>query len=321
MLTTPNDMPDELLVSYLLKEASEDDREKVEQWLLADPLNRKYFGHFRTILEASEQMAMHIEVDENEAWKRFQARTRHTEPGKTKTMRRWLQRAAILFTCVTALALAYYGWNRSKETLYASHQEPKPETLPDGSLAILNKNSEINYSIKNNTRNIKLKGEAFFEVKPDKNKPFIVDINDVRITVLGTSFNIKNAEGVTEVIVETGSVKVEKGSHSLILKSKERTTIGNNDTLMSKEKSADELYNYYRTHEFVCDGTPLWKLAEALSEAYNVHIIIEDGELRNQPLTTTFSNESLDSILNIISQTFEISVERRENKIILKKDR
>ena len=84
-----------------------------------------------------------------------------------------------------------------------------------------------------------------------------------------------------------------------------------------KEKTTDVLYNYYRTKEFVCDNTPLWKLIDAINEAYHADIVIEDSRLKNLPLTTTFHEESLEEILKVISETFNIKMERRGGQIIL----
>jgi ferric-dicitrate binding protein FerR (iron transport regulator) len=80
----------------------------------------------------------------------------------------------------------------------------------------------------------------------------------------------------------------------------------------------DKLYNYYRSKEFVCDDTPLWKLVEVLNEAYGVNIVIENKELRGLRLNTTFNNESLDTILDIVSQTFGITYTKEADRIILK---
>ena len=66
---------------------------------------------------------------------------------------------------------------------------------------------------------------------------------------------------------------------------------------MKKEQVTDKLYNYYRTKQFVCDDTPLWKLVEVVNEAYNSNILIGDPAIRNLTITTTFDNESLDQVL------------------------
>jgi ferric-dicitrate binding protein FerR (iron transport regulator) len=194
------------------------------------------------------------------------------------------------------------------------------DTLPDQSVITLNKNSQITYNstFEKDSRTVTLKGEAFFNVTPDKNKPFIIHVNGITVKVLGTSFNIRTKGTVTEVIVETGVVQVIKNKKTVLIQPKEKVLLQQHDTILAKEKVRDELYNYYRSKEFVCDNTPLWKLVEVLNEAYASNITIERKSLRALPLTTTFNNESLETILQIISATFSIEIERRGNQILLK---
>jgi ferric-dicitrate binding protein FerR (iron transport regulator) len=102
------------------------------------------------------------------------------------------------------------------------------------------------------------------------------------------------------------------------LKPSESIRVNDRDSIMTKDKVADKLYNYYRSKEFVCDDTPLWKLVEVLNAAYDANIIIGNDELRNLKLNTTFNNESLDKILEVISLTFGIKVSKEGDRIILK---
>jgi ferric-dicitrate binding protein FerR (iron transport regulator) len=171
--------------------------------------------------------------------------------------------------------------------------------------------------MKGNKRVVKLSGEAFFQVTPNREKPFVVDVNDVEVTVVGTSFNIKSKDGNTEVVVETGIVKVTKDGNTIELKPGEKTIVEKVSSSLTKEANPDKLYQYYRSKVFVCDKTPLWKLVEGLNEAYDANIVIGRKELRNLPLTTTFSNEPLDHILSIIAQTFDITIIKDQQQIIL----
>ena len=88
--------------------------------------------------------------------------------------------------------------------------------------------------------------------------------------------------------------------------------------MLVKAVEEEQLYNYYRTKEFVCDNTPLWKLVEVLNEAYQANIVIDRPGLRTLPLSATFNNESLDQVLEVISLTFNISVTRTEDTIHLR---
>jgi len=194
------------------------------------------------------------------------------------------------------------------------------DTLSDGSVVTINKGSSISYNskFKGNTRKVELKGEAFFTITPNKKKPFVISVNDVQVTVVGTSFNIKSVNGNTEVVVETGIVKVTKDGKTVELRPNEKIELHAKDAVMNKEQVSDKLYNYYRTKQFVCDDTPLWKLVEVVNEAYNSNIVIGDPAIRNLTITTTFDNESLEQVLNVIKETFNITVVKEGDTIILK---
>jgi transmembrane sensor len=209
--------------------------------------------------------------------------------------------------------------NRVKETTVVAQQAPVNDILPDGSVVTVNKGSSISYpsKFKGKTRQVALKGEAFFNVTPNKEKPFIISINDVQITVVGTSFNVKNINGNTEVVVETGIVRVTKDGKTVEVSAHEKLSTGAKDSVMVKEESKDQLYKYYRTKEFVCDDTPLWKLVQVINEAYNSHVVIGSPALKDMTITTTFNNESLEQVLNVISITFNIKVVKQGDTIIL----
>src|SRR5690606_6642173 len=135
----------------------------------------------------------------------------------------------------------------------------------DGSIIFLNKDSEIQFpkQFAKNNRTIRLiKGEAFFDIAPDAEKPFIVNVKDVKVKVVGTSFNINTNRGLTDIIVESGIVEVEKKDIIIRLKRNERVTIDKESSQLEKKEVSDQLYQYYRTKEFVADDTPLYRLIE-----------------------------------------------------------
>jgi transmembrane sensor len=319
---------DELLVKYLLDEATVEEQAEVQEWINKSSENKKHFEHFELIWRQSKQLAASSTVDEDEAWERFKQRTRrpHT-PSQTIPMPQparntgWMRAAATLVLLAGIAGMMYYFIvNRTPEMIaLRSEGGTLIDTLPDGSVVTLNRASVLTYpaNFKGNERKVMLEGEAFFNVTPDKSKPFIVQVDDVNVRVVGTSFNIKSSNEKTVVIVETGIVEVAKKEFEVKLTPHEKATVLKNQDQPIKQTNDDELYNYYRTKEFVCNGTPLWRLADVLSEAYGVHIVVSET-LKNKQLTTTFSNESLDDILGIISETFNIRVEREGSDIFLR---
>lgn len=319
-----HDMMDELLVKYLADEATPPEQELVEEWISSSEANRHYFQHFQLIWNESKELAVAAPIDENKAWQKFQRRVEKEEARKNPGLFGWWRIAASILIIVGGIwftsSILNKGTTEAEILSIASVNEVKKDTLPDGSVATLNKHSVLTYpySFKGKTRKVKLEGEAFFKVKANKEKPFIIDVNDVQVKVVGTSFNVKSNNRVIEVIVETGIVQVTKDGQMIELQAGERTSLGQNDTVATKQVSDDKLYNYYVSKTFVCDNTPLWKLVEKLNEAYNTNIRIERDELRKLPLTVTFDEESLDTILNIISQTLMIKISRNDNEIILR---
>jgi len=320
-----NHINDDLIVKYLLGEATEEECSLIEAWINSSALNRKQYEDFKTIWRQSKRLAAISMVDENAAWQRFKDRIH--QPKQTALVKkikpiRWWNVAALF---VVIIGAGYFGYKLLNEkptqnVVVASHQTTVTDTLPDGSIVTLNKNSELDYpsKFKGDTRTIALKGEAFFNVTPNKKKPFIIHVNDVTIRVVGTSFNVRSVNGVTEVIVETGVVQVIRNNKMVELQPNEKTKVIQQDSVLAKDSVQDKLYNYYRSKQFVCDNTPLWKFVEVLNEAYDANIVIENPKLRNLLLTAPFDNESLERILDVIHETFKITVINEKDRIILR---
>lgn len=316
---------DDLLVKYLLRESNKTENIEVEQWITNNAANEKYFDDFKLIWDESKQLAASTNIDEEAAWQKFQDRistSASKAPVKSISSLYWLKIAAMLIVLAGAAVLVYKIFdNKEIQTLAVNSLDKVViDTLADNSIITLNKNSTLSYPEKfeGNTRTVDLKGEAFFNISPDKTKPFIIHVNDITVRVVGTSFNIRSINGNTEVIVESGLVQVIKENKEIELHPDEKIMVKKDDSILVKENEIGTLYNYYRTREFECDNTPLWKLIEVLNQAYDANIIIGRNELRNLPITTTFNNESLNNILEIIRQTFNISVTKTGSQIILK---
>jgi transmembrane sensor len=318
---------DELLIRYLLDEATVAERGEIEIWLKADPANKAYFNQFKWIWDSSKALGRNSTVSESDAWSRFQQRIAETPQKKTRLINfsgaQWLRAAALLlivFSAALSFNLYRGGWGSGDLIVLQSGNKVLKQTLPDGSVITLNKFAKLTYpeDFNGDTRAITLDGEAFFDVAPDKQHPFIITANQSSITVLGTSFNVATSAARTEVIVETGIVEVSKNDHNVKLLPDEKATVTGDSDAPVKEKSEDALHNYYRTQEFICNGTPLWRLTDVLSQAYGVEIIIANPQLRNLPLTTTFRNEPLDNILVVIGETFGIHIEKKGNIITLR---
>lgn len=311
-------MKEDLLIRYILDEADEQERQQVDAWLLDNADHVKRMEQTRFLLDNSKRLARESPLTEAEAWERFKQKRIAEEPAKVKsftTYKRWLQAAAaILILGVGAWAIGHFANPKTNRwTTINAYEKMVTDTLPDGSVIQLNKHSVISYS----GRTVKLKGEAFFKVVHNDARPFTVQTNGVSITDIGTAFNIRSdAEGV-EVIVESGIVKVSKQQRSVVLKQKQTVLVQSGNSALQAENNPDQLYQYYRTDEFVTDHTPLSRFVNVLNKAYGVNIQVK-GSLAGIPISGTYKREALDTILKVLMLTTpEIHRVDEGNRIIL----
>ncbi|RXK80896.1 FecR family protein [Filimonas effusa] len=334
-----NEKWDDLLVKYLLGEATPNEQQEVAQWRSLGEANESYYQQLSAVWEKSRVIAAKTTVSEEEAWMRFRQRVKNDgfsslpqagntndEEGGGKVVKhsrftfQWWQAAAAFLVLLAGAWLTVTLVNNRGTVTIASGNSVLTDTLPDGSVITLNKNAAIVYkkSFNDSHRNIDLKGEAFFDVASDKNKPFTIKTGDnIAITVLGTSFNVNNTDTVTEIIVESGMVEVAVGERTVRLHRHEKLTVSGKEMQLYKQSNNSVLYNHYRTHTFVCASTPLRELVFKLNEVYAADIVIGNNRIADLPLTTTFQEASLDSIIHIVCLTLDISSRKEKNRIIL----
>lgn len=320
-------MNDDLLVKHLLGEASPDEQRAVEAWIAESPENRRTYADFRTIWDQSRLLAVHSDLSVDKAWSRFQQLAAQTEtappPPQTAALRpRHRIRIAAAVALLACSGAAFWLVDRSRNEMLAVHSSDTPitDTLPDGSVVTLNRGATLHYPrrFKGAERRVELEGEAFFEVAADKSHPFIIAANETAVRVVGTSFNVNTATTRTEVIVATGVVEVSRATEAVRLLPNEAATVYQGRAGIIKRQTDDLLYNYYRTHEFVCSGTPLSRLSEVLEKAYDVEISIPDPKLQNMLLTATFRDESLPQVLDVIAATLNIRAEHNGRQVVFR---
>ncbi len=321
-----HDMNDDLLVKHLTGEATQAEHALVDAWLTSSEANQHYYDGFVVIWEQSLLLKVNADVNENDAWQLFQQRLqRNIAP-----VRRVPAYKTVLRLAASVILIGAVGWagytvtglfrvDQVNQLTVQTKNDVMIDTLTDGSIVTVNKRSAIHLpsAFKGKTREITLTGEAFFNIAPDKNKPFIIHTNGIAVTVVGTSFNIRTVNHKTEIIVETGIVKVSNDKLTVRLMPKQKV-FADSTVISIKDTAADKLYSYYRSKEFVCDNTPLNRLVEILNEAYDADIIIENKAIENLPITTIFKEEPLQQILAVISETLGVRVDKKPGQYILR---
>lgn len=320
-----SDKIDDLLVKVMLREATEEESKVVAGWLEQDESNRRYYAQFETIWKESRRLLHQSTVDENKAWERFRQRVeaREVVVHPAARSRSWIGMAAAVVVVLGAALVYWLNRPTMPEIItLASSGTPLTDTLSDGSVIHLNRHSQITYRdgfSGSSRREVELKGEAFFEVARNTAKPFVIRVSNGTITVLGTSFNVKNTGENTEVIVETGLVEVENTVQKMKVAPDEVAIIPAADAPLIKKKKEDILYNYYFTGTLVCTDTPLAEVAGKLSEAYSRPIVITGERIGAKKINTVFDlQHPLEGHLRVIGQTLGIDFYMRNDTLFLK---
>lgn len=234
-----------------------------------------------------------------------------------------LRIAAILIVAISvSFSIAKFALT-PKEIIQIAHKGEKKEVLlQDGSVVVLNSNSSITYPEEfGDTRNIKLSGEAYFKVFRDVKRPFIVQTHDVKVRVLGTSFDINSYKHrSTKVSVLTGRVEVSltSGNKVVIVKNQQADLKRNADFHISTDDSSEGIA--WTSNTIILKNTTLSETAKIIENWYNVDITFEDQEIRKRTISGKFKDEKLENVLESIAYLKELKiVYLTQNHIVIRR--
>lgn len=322
----------ELISKYLAGEANTSEITLLFDWLKASPDNLAIFEKNKKIwtLIAASEIEDNIDVDME--WKSFQAKIEHKpivklipkRVTKLKSSYNFIKIAAAIVAIAVVSIILYFNFSKTNMKQLAAVTERIESQLPDGTEVTLNPGSEINYPEKfgSHKRKVKFKGEAYFHVKHDEKKPFIITSQNVNIEVLGTSFyvNTKNDKGNVEVILTEGKVAVyytDRPDETTILAPGDKVEIAVSHNEIIKTENKDINYIAWKTRKLIFENDPLSEIVTALNKTYNSSIKIKSSKVGNCRVTATFDNQSLDAVLNVLQATVGLSILKHGKSIEL----
>ena len=310
----------EILSKHFANEADENEEQRVTEFKSENP--REY----EVLKKIWESKAIDIrEFDSEKAWKRVQDKI---EKKKTKILPiyRNIKRIAIAASILFLTTLGTYLIIKSNSeevkiiTEINNNDSTKMIKLSDGSEIWLNQNASFTYPEKfqKRIREVKLNGEAYFEVAKNKKSPFIIKTNHSDVKVVGTSFNISTNNKFTNVTVATGAVQVSsnKLGQKLILEPDQQATITNNQIFKSHNRNQN--YLSWKTGKFVFDNTDLRIIVHDLNTYYNTKIIIDDDFEKECLLTAKFDKLDIKVVLEVIKVTCGVEIIDNKNEYLIR---
>lgn len=313
-----------IISKYFKGSCSKNELAELIKWINSDNRNKQFFEEVKKTWEVSGNIYKHYQPDMTKGWKvinskiSVQRKLKHTPV-------QWFIRIAAVIILVIGITFLYNNIrNNSFQGKYAEHinrvEDIREIILPDSTIVTMNKNSSLKYIIHENkkVRRLKLNGEAYFNVKPDKNKPFIIQTNNVIVKVLGTSFNIKSDENI-EVTVTSGKVAFYDkhiNFKKIILKKDDKGIYNTKRNDFIKMENDNLNFLSWKTGELQFKNEPLAEVCKVISEYYHVKIQINENNIKNISVTTKFDNQSLEEIIKVLSLTLDLQYKIDENNIV-----
>ncbi|MDO8951830.1 MAG: FecR domain-containing protein [Draconibacterium sp.] len=325
----------ELLAKYLSNEVNSLEKLEVETWINQSVENREELEQSRKMLDNIDAFYKAKSFNSVVAWNNIKAKINPPQMnviqrkniGKEVISHFYKYAAIIVFAVLLGSAGYYFGFRNKVTEIYSEiistpNQVINEYILPDGSVVALNSNSKLVFpkNFKRDTREVTVEGEAFFDVKPNPEKPFIINAGNAQIKVVGTSFNVTaypETETV-EVVVQTGKVQViSKNTEALTnvngvyLVPGEKGTLFNKNSILEKSENTNPNYLAWKTRDFIFNDIPLNEVFKCLEKTYHVEIQVTNPELNDLKLNAQFDKKPIDFILNVVGLTFnlELSVE------------
>jgi ferric-dicitrate binding protein FerR (iron transport regulator) len=272
---------------------------------IADTCNREEFDRLLNLVEKSEsEPTLHHLLKRQ--WDAGAPRTT-----RKTSYRKWYAAAAVILVLLTT---ALFLWKPEKETAPLLSQRKESDVLPiatriklpDGSNVILRDGSQLDMhpSFEGNTREVSLEGEAYFDIAPLPEKPFIIHTGHLKTTVLGTAFFIKAnpTESLITVTVTRGKVKVENEKTLLAVLEADKQLIYHAPSNHVSEKTVDaEKEAAWKSHDLIFRNSPFETIVQELSHLYEVRITFDDDFLKQRRITASLDDrDSIETILDIL---------------------
>ncbi len=330
---------DDLLMAYLLGEVNVMQIFEIELWINNSQENKVHFQEIEKIwLKTGKLSPKPVFVDVDKAWNKISNKIDEKKTINFNSRRKTVMQfsfgiAASLIIILGIFFIYKFNIQEVEMLTLVNTKNILTDTISDGTIISLNKNSKLTYPEKfsGDERRIKLEGEAFFDVKRNDEKPFIIETNEGYIQVLGTSFNVRTDTISKEVIVyvktgkvrlyfvdnknDTSDVYLTAGEKGILNKQKRKAA---KDTFSNTKEQANEIFWVNKT--LIFDDTKLSDVINILEKKYKVNIEIYNADLNNEILNTSFEDETIEQILEIISITFNASFSKENNTFILKNE-
>ncbi len=319
------------MVRYLTKEASAEEEKELLAWLSQNEENRQLFRSLKDAYDLG-QFETHLKSSDTAVeWEKLLRQIKSAaRPTRTISPFRKILRYAAIFVlgllCMKTIDVFIIKKPAAKEfitRIETGKGERSKITLPDSTVAWLNACSAISYDqdFGKKTRKIDMKGEAYFDVRKNIAKPFLVCADSLTYRVTGTSFNVYSFDNdnITNLVLVEGSVVLEYGNYSTEVKSGELIEFDKTARKIYRQQTNTALYTGWRQGELMFEKMTFEELAKRLERNFKVTFVFENETVKKESFGGTFRHyDSLETILKVICTSTPIKYKIEKDVVYIR---
>lgn len=290
-------------------DATDQDRREFQLWLERDAAHQAAYDEFKSLWADLQA----IPIPSNRL-------------KKLRLSRRALVRNVALIGIIAALSASLYRMgflDRMRADYYTAVGEVRSVTLADGSRVDLNTDTAIAVRYSENERRILLlRGEAFFEVARNPERPFVVDDSILKARAVGTRYGVRAQSGGSsgDVQVEEGKVEVTGGNDRVLLQAGQAASLTEYSRLaVTRIDVANE--TAWRGGKLVFSGQPLRDVLATLGRYRHGRIVALDSAAAEQRVSGVFDLNDTDQALRALEENLPVRVTRLTDLMVIVRSR
>ncbi|MBR4265193.1 MAG: FecR domain-containing protein [Bacteroidales bacterium] len=260
-----------------------------------------------------------LDIDTEKEWQKFR-----TEAGigaaeaKTFRLSSVFKIAASVVLIAGATLFTYKSINQPHQDTFIAECQAIETVVENSTKISINKNSEVICTEQTDgIYDVKLKGEAYFDVEKNPDRTFRITTEDITVIVHGTSFDVCEQDNQTVVTVTSGNVEVRNNKTDKavtdITKGKQLTCKKDGEMTVKDVENFNDIAWKFKKFEF--NNQAISEVISELSKVYDFKYSFTSNDIKNITLTGTFDNQNLQSIFNVLEQTLDIKIENNNGEV------
>lgn len=324
-----NELTEETRKKYLEGECSEEDFNRINRWIKESDENARQLFLMEEIYQAGKRNPLAEKKLTEQAEARLYKRISQEAAARQRAVRmhNWMRYAAtIAVVLMIGTGLGYWIYQPSGQEMLVARavDDVRTVVLSDGSRVWLNQSATLTYprEFAEDERNVRLEGEAYFEVTKNRQKPFIVESEAMRVRVLGTTFNFKSAQNcrLAEASLIEGEIEVKGNNEEgmIVLAPGQKAELNKSTGRLQVKQVDARMDAVWHDGLIPFEQSNVFAIAKTLERFYGVKIILSPDIQSNKTYSGVIKRkDNIESVLRSLHHSIPIQYKIKGNNIFI----